>query len=301
MILQAGASSCFSSIPPCPISSSNRQPSSLTTPNFISIRYRNGRMCEFHDLHKELVPYADAWKWQKDIVAEKKALVETNHDCPDTLIVLQHHPVYTLGMGSSLEHLNFDMNDAPLDVYRTERGGEVTYHGPGQLVIYPIVNLRNHKMDIHWYLRALEEVIIRVLSSAFSIEASRVDGLTGVWFGMFLLYLLNELQRDHETFVIMLSGDQKLAAIGVKVSRWIAYHGVALNVTTDLAPFKSIVPCGIKDRRVGSIKSLLGIDDDDDTQLIETAYKSLIKEFSEVFDLGIQQIASSPILEGLEP
>ncbi|CAL1414787.1 unnamed protein product [Linum trigynum] len=277
MILQAGASSCFSSIPPCPISSSNRQPSSLTTPNFISIRYRNGRMCEFNDLHKELVPYADAWKWQKDIVAEKKALVETNHDCPDTLIVLQHHPVYTLGMGSSLEHLNFDMNDAPFNVYRTERGGEVTYHGPGQLVIYPIVNLRNHKMDIHWYLRALEEVIIRVLSSAFSIEASRVDGLTGVWFG-----------------------DQKLAAIGVKVSRWITYHGVALNVTTDLAPFKSIVPCGIKDSRVGSIKSLLGLDDEADTQLIETAYKSLIKEFSEVFELGIDHIASSPILEGLE-
>ncbi|CAI0388625.1 unnamed protein product [Linum tenue] len=277
MVLQAGAFSCFSSIPSGRISSSNRQPSSLTTSNFISIRGRNGRTCEFHDLHKELVPYAEAWKWQKDIVAEKKALIETNQDCPDTLIVLQHHPVYTLGMGSSLEHLNFDMDDAPFDVYRTERGGEVTYHGPGQLVMYPIVNLRNHKMDIHWYLRALEEVIIRVLSSAFSIEASRVDGLTGVWFGMILLC------------------DQKLAAIGVKVSRWIAYHGVALNVTTDLAPFESIVPCGIKDRRVGSIKSLLGLDDD--TQLIETAYKSLIKEFSEVFDLGIDQIAYSSILD----
>ncbi|CAL1359075.1 unnamed protein product [Linum trigynum] len=272
MILQAGASSCFSSILPGPISCSNRQSSSLRTSNFISIRDRNGRTGEFHDLHKELVPYAEAWKWQKDIVAEKKTLIETNQDCPDTLIVLQHHPVYTLGMGSSLEHLNFDMDDAPFDVYRTERGGEVTYHGPGQLVMYPIVNLRNHKMDIHWYLRALEEVIIRVLSSAFSIEASRVDGLTGVWFG-----------------------DQKLAAIGVKVSRWIAYHGVALNVTTDLAPFESIVPCGIKDRRVGSIKSLLGLDDD--TQLIETAYKSLIKEFSEVFDLGIDQIAYSSILD----
>ncbi|KAJ4850331.1 Octanoyltransferase LIP2p, chloroplastic, partial [Turnera subulata] len=152
------------------------------------------RTCECLDLHKELVPYGVAWNWQKGIVREKRALIERNEGCPDTLLVLQHCPVYTLGTGSSVEYFNFDLKDAPFDVYRTERGGEVTYHGPGQLVMYPILNLRNHKMDLHWYLRALEEVVIRVLDSTFSIKASRVEGLTGVW-----------------------AGDQKLAAIGIKV------------------------------------------------------------------------------------
>lgn len=89
--------------------------------------------CEFFDLHNELVPYGKAWDWQKDIVREKKALVERNQDCPDTLIVLQHYPVYTMGTGSSEEYLNFDVRHAPHEIYRTERGGEVTYHGPGQV------------------------------------------------------------------------------------------------------------------------------------------------------------------------
>ncbi|CAN0896100.1 Octanoyltransferase LIP2p, chloroplastic [Linum grandiflorum] len=261
--------STFSSIPPCPAgipqlpSSRAFQLSKPSNPKCLSIR-----TCELYDLHKEIVPYKEAWDWQKHIVEEKKVLVETNQDCPDTLIVLQHRPVYTLGTGSSVQHLNFDIQDAPFDVYRTERGGEVTYHGPGQLVMYPIMNLRNHKTDLHWYLRALEEVILRVLSSAFSIKASRVEGLTGVWFG-----------------------DQKLAAVGVKVSRWITYHGIALNVTTDLTPFDWIVPCGLKNKNVGSIKSLLG-GGLDDSQLIETAYQSLIEEFSQVFDLRI--LSNSP-------
>ncbi|CAN1230026.1 Octanoyltransferase LIP2p, chloroplastic [Linum perenne] len=266
--------STFSLIPSCPVPSSGAfklsKPSSLTNPKCLSIR-----TCELYDLHKQIVPYKEACQWQKDIVAEKKkALEETNQDSPDTLIVLQHLPVYTLGTGSSVEHLHFEMDDAPFDVYRTERGGEVTYHGPGQLVMYPIVDLRNHKMDLHWYLRSLEEVVLRVLSSTFCIKASRVEGLTGVWFG-----------------------DQKLAAVGVKVSRWITCHGIALNVTTDLTPFNWIEPCGIKNRKVGSIKSLLsGLDD---SQLIETAYQSLIKEFSEVFELRIHHV-TPPIFEAFE-
>ncbi|CAN1234234.1 Octanoyltransferase LIP2p, chloroplastic, partial [Linum perenne] len=240
-----------------------------------------GCRCELYDLHNVLVPYKEAWNWQKDIVdRKKKALMETNQDCPDTLIVLQHRPVYTLGTGSSVEHLHFEMDDAPFDVYRTERGGEVTYHGPGQLVMYPVVDLRNHKMDLHWYLRALEEVILRVLSSTFDIKASRVEGLTGVWFGMLLM-----------------CENQKLAAVGVKVSRWITCHGIALNVTTDLTPFDWIVPCGIKNRKVGSIKSLIG--GLDDLQLIETAYQSLIKEFSEVFELRIHHM-TPPIFEAFK-
>lgn len=90
--------------------------------------------CECFDLHKELVPYGEAWSWQKSIVRGKKALLERNEECPDTLIVLQHHPVYTMGTGSSEEFLNFNVRNAPYDIYRTERGGEVTYHGPGQVL-----------------------------------------------------------------------------------------------------------------------------------------------------------------------
>ncbi|KAL6526535.1 Octanoyltransferase LIP2p2, chloroplastic [Orobanche gracilis] len=236
----------------------------------VSVGDRPKRRCDLYDLHKELVPYAEAWSWQNAIVKSKKSLSRKNEDLADSLIILQHNPVYTLGTGSSEEYLKFDVNDAPFDLYRTERGGEVTYHGPGQLVMYPIMNLRHYKMDLHWYLRALEDVVIRAISSAFSIKASRIEGLTGVWVG-----------------------NKKLAAIGIKVSRWITCHGLALNVTTDITPFQRIVPCGIQDRQVGSIKDLLKenfqYERTDDYEFIDITYKSLIAEFSEVFqvDLGV--------------
>ncbi|KAI4366400.1 hypothetical protein MLD38_022281 [Melastoma candidum] len=248
------------------------------------------RSCELFDLHGRLVPYKDAWDWQRRIVEDKKALIERKCDCPDTLIVLQHQPVYTMGTGSSEEFLNFDPKQAPFDVYRTERGGEVTYHGPGQLVMYPIINLRNHKMDLHWYLRSLEEVVIRALSSAFSLEASRVEGLTGVWID-----------------------NRKLAAIGIRVSQWIAYHGLALNVTADLTPFRWIVPCGIRNREVGSIKSLIregwtcselgstpiSHADCSDSMLIDYTCNFLIKEFTEVFQLEVHPNQSGKAFEGV--
>ncbi|KAH0759201.1 hypothetical protein KY290_022694 [Solanum tuberosum] len=242
------------------------------------------RCCDCYDMYKELVPYAKAWSWQKTIVDERKAQIERDEDLADTLIVLQHQPVYTLGTGSSEENILFDVKNAPFELYRTERGGEVTYHGPGQLVMYPIINLRYHEMDLHWYLRSLEEVIIRVLSSSFSIEASRIDGLTGVWVG-----------------------GRKLAAIGIRVSHWVTYHGLALNVTTDLSPFQQIVPCGIRDRQVGSIKGLLrehshsngrgteNHQDINDVQLIDITHKSLVKEFCEVFQVDLQ-CKPSPLL-----
>ncbi|TMW92651.1 hypothetical protein EJD97_012754 [Solanum chilense] len=279
--------SMFCAIPPWKLSNPSKikQHSStaiLKSPTLTSCQAK--RCCDCYDMYKELVPYAKAWSWQKTIVDERKAQIERNEDLADTLIVLQHQPVYTLGTGSSEENIHFDVKNAPLELYRTERGGEVTYHGPGQLVMYPIINLRYHKMDLHWYLRSLEEVIIRVLSSSFSMEASRIDGLTGVWVG-----------------------GQKLAAIGIRVSQWVTYHGLALNVTTDLAPFQQIVPCGIRDRQVGSIKGLLrehshsngcGTDnhqDLDDVQLIDITHKSLVKEFCEVFQVELHN-KPSPLL-----
>ncbi|KAJ0025047.1 hypothetical protein Pint_08890 [Pistacia integerrima] len=287
MILAAASS--YGSVPTCPTldqsekprqtHSQSRKSLSITNQGFNSnatITHRNTKSCECYDFYKEIIPYNEAWSWQKNIVEEKKALIERNEECPDTLIILQHSPVYTLGTASSEKYLNFDLKNPPFQIYRTERGGEVTYHGPGQLVMYPIINLRNHKMDLHWYLRALEEVVIRVLFSTFSIKASRVEGLTGVWVG-----------------------NQKLAAIGIRASQWITYHGLALNVTTDLSPFSWIVPCGIQDRQVGSIKRLLKIDQSsngcretdldhpDNCQLIDITNNSLIKEFSEVFQVEV--------------
>ncbi|KAK9128888.1 hypothetical protein Syun_017685 [Stephania yunnanensis] len=235
------------------------------------------RSCECFDLHNEIVPYNKAWSWQKSMVRKRHTLIEKDEDYSDTLIVLQHPPVYTLGSGSSEEYLNFDKLNAPFDIYRTERGGEVTYHGPGQLVMYPILNLRHHKMDLHWYLRALEEVVIRTLFSTFSIKADRNAGFTGVWVG-----------------------DCKLAAIGIRVSKWTTYHGLALNVTADLSPFQHIVPCGIRNRRVGNIKGLLDesrfsngserniVLHTETVQLLDVTCESLLKEFSEVFQLALQ-------------
>ncbi|XP_071731469.1 octanoyltransferase LIP2p, chloroplastic-like [Rutidosis leptorrhynchoides] len=229
------------------------------------------RRCECYDMYKEVVPYPEAWSWQKSIVKDRKTLIDDDKDDSDSLIVLQHQPVYTLGTASTENNLNFNINDSPLPLYQTERGGEVTYHGPGQIMMYPIMNLRFQKMDLHWYLRALEEVVIRVLKITFSLKASRVDGLTGVWVG-----------------------DKKLAAIGIRVTRWLTYHGLALNVSTDLSPFNSIIPCGIRDRGVGNIKELLLNEpcssssyntSDDDGKLIDIAHDSLLKEFCEVFQV----------------
>ncbi|KAM3347649.1 hypothetical protein ACQJBY_021532 [Aegilops geniculata] len=231
------------------------------------------RRCELFDLHQQIVPLVDSWGWQKSIVERRKPLVgidtDTDEDHSDTLIALQHPPVYTLGNGNTEKYLNFNTEDTPIEIHRIDRGGEVTYHGPGQLVLYPILNLRYQKKDLNWYQRSLETVIIRALQSGFSIKASTIEGLTGVWVG-----------------------DQKVAAIGIMCARWIVYHGLALNVTTDLTPFQHIVPCGIKGRGVGSIKQILqkvsNGREHNDAELINIAYESLIKEFAEFFQLSLE-------------
>ncbi|KAL1214175.1 Octanoyltransferase LIP2p2 [Cardamine amara subsp. amara] len=251
------------------LSNVNRNRVSTSFKIINSENHKNPRKCECFDLYDQLVPYKKAWSWQKNILNKKKSILDRNQECSDTVIILQHPSVYTMGTKSSENYLNFDIKNAPFDVYRTERGGEVTYHGPGQLVMYPIINLRNHKMDLHWYLRKLEEIVIRVLYSAFDINASRVNGLTGVWVG-----------------------NQKVAAIGIRVLKWITYHGLALNVTTDLTPFNSIVPCGIRNRGVASVKGLIEDGEDvklDDSELLDIAHESLLNEFSEVFQLQIEK------------
>jgi len=170
------------------------------------------------------VDYDQAWEAQRQLVRTHKAA-----PTPDWLLLAEHPPVYTLGQGASLEFLRFDPASPPHPLYRVERGGEVTHHCPGQLVGYPVLQLKRHRPDLHWYLRQLEAVIIQTLA-AFDLPGERVPGRTGVWIGQ-----------------------HKLAAIGIKVSRWVTMHGFALNVCPDLSGFEAIVPCGISDGAVGSM------------------------------------------------
>ncbi|NEU74251.1 lipoyl(octanoyl) transferase LipB [Hassallia byssoidea VB512170] len=174
--------------------------------------------------NQALMGYSDALVWQRSLLNERTS----NPNLDDVLILLEHPPVYTLGQGATTEFLK-DIDKSTHDVHRVERGGEVTYHCPGQLVGYPILNLQRYCKDLHWYLRQLESVLIRVLA-VYGLQGDRVPGFTGVW----------------------LEG-RKVAAIGIKVSRWITMHGFALNVCPDLTGFERIVPCGIADKPVGSL------------------------------------------------
>lgn len=170
-----------------------------------------------------ITPYETAWETQRSLLQNRL----TDPDLPDILLLLEHPAVYTLGTGSNPDFIKFAPAEFP--TYRVERGGEVTYHCPGQLVGYPILNLRYYQQDLHWYLRQLEEVIIQALRE-YNLQGERIPGLTGVW----------------------IEG-RKVAAIGVKVKRWITMHGFSLNVCPDLSGFSHIIPCGISDRPVGSL------------------------------------------------
>ncbi|GLI68314.1 hypothetical protein VaNZ11_012675 [Volvox africanus] len=194
------------------------------------------RVIVVYDLSQEVVDYEQAWAWQRALLdrAAAAAADEGTRGCRNAVLLLQHPPVYTLGAGSTTDHLRFIPDNSTIPLYRTERGGEVTYHGPGQLVMYPILDLQALKPDLHWYLRQLEEVVIQALDAVSGIRGERLEGLTGVWVD-----------------------GAKVAAIGVRAKKWVAYHGLALNVVTDLSPFSRIVPCGIADRPVTSVKKVL--------------------------------------------
>lgn len=178
------------------------------------------------------VPYAEALALQEATVLERR-----RGDAPDSLLLLEHPPVITLGRGSDPRHLLADdaeLEARGIELHHCGRGGDVTYHGPGQLVGYPIIALRGARRDAHRYLRDLEQALIRCAAD-FGVRAERKPGLTGVW-----------------------AGGKKLAAIGVRLSTgWITSHGFALNVSTDLRGYETIVPCGIRDRGVTSLAELL--------------------------------------------
>lgn len=183
-----------------------------------------------------LVPYADGLELQRRLVEERKA-----DRIPDTLLLLQHPHVLTVGVKKDgREHILASpdrLSSLGVDVFETGRGGDVTYHGPGQLVGYPIIDLNPDRRDVHRYVRDLEEVMIRVCAD-YGLEAGRVKGFSGAW-------------------LRSISGDEKIGAIGVRISRWITSHGFAFNVTTDVDFFNLIVPCGITDRGVTSLAAKL--------------------------------------------
>jgi lipoyl(octanoyl) transferase len=197
------------------------------------------------------IPYAEGLALQADLVAERQA-----GRVPDTLLLLEHEPVFTLGRNAKAENLLLSaevLRARGFDVLETGRGGDVTYHGPGQVVGYPILDLGPDRRDVHRYVRDLEEVMIRTCAD-YGVGAGRVAGLTGAWVG-----------------------DEKIGAIGVRIARWVTSHGFALNVSTDLAPFGLIVPCGIRERGVTSLERLAG------TVGIDGAMARLAHHFAQVF------------------
>jgi lipoate-protein ligase B len=204
-------------------------------------------------------PYEWVWDFQKRLLSRR-----AEGQIPDCLITTEHEPVITMGRGTHKSNLLADADELKrrgVALFEIERGGDITFHGPGQLVLYPIIDLKERGRDSHKYLRDLEQVTILTLAE-FGLTAGTKKGLTGVWVG-----------------------DAKVAAIGVAASKWITYHGVALNVATDLDYFKLINPCGITNYPVGSVANLLGRDPG-----LEQLRSTMVKQFAEYFGYASAQV-----------
>jgi lipoyl(octanoyl) transferase len=213
-------------------------------------------MKELLVIHLGLVEYGAAWELQRSVAAARKAGA-----IPDVLLLCEHPHVITLGRSGNISNLRVPENmlqKMGVSFFETNRGGDITYHGPGQLVGYPILNLAEIRRDVGWYVRSLEEAMIRA-TAEFGIESKRVSGRPGVW-----VYVPagsageseNEVKDVEEGKEV--KDEEKLGAIGVHLSRWVTSHGFAYNVSTDLRYFDLIVPCGIAGKRATSLEKLLG-------------------------------------------
>jgi lipoate-protein ligase B len=202
----------------------------------------------FDVLDLGLRPYKGIWEYQKDLQKQR-----IQNKIKDTIILVEHFPVYTLGKNANKNHL-LNNRDKSVEIFNIERGGDITFHGPGQLVCYPIIDLSNYKKSISWYMRTLENVIIETLRK-YNLRGYRISGLTGVWVG-----------------------EQKIAAQGVKISRWVTMHGFSLNVNTNLLFYDGIIPCGIFHYGVTSLESLLG-----EKQKMSEVKKVVISKFKNIF------------------
>jgi lipoyl(octanoyl) transferase len=225
--------------------------------------------------------YKQAWDYQEKLFGDIIALKTRNRLRPETsplptpnyLLFCQHPHVYTLGKSGKPEHLLLgaeELSKVGATFYPINRGGDITYHGPGQLVGYPIIDLDNFFTDIHKYMRLLEEAVILTLAD-FGLDAGRIPGLTGVWLG----------HRDHVN-------PRKICAMGVKTSRWVTMHGFALNVNTDLSYFSYIVPCGITDKAVTSVAAELGQE-----VKMEAVESKMIRHLAGLFGMEIPELKGS--------
>ncbi len=221
-----------------------------------------------------MMDYKKAWDYQEELflktieikTANRKIEEESHQITPNYLIFLEHPHVYTLGKSGSESNLLLDENglkEKKATYYKINRGGDITYHGPGQIVGYPILDLDNFFTDIHKYLRLLEEAVILTLQD-YGIESGRIKGLTGVWI-------------DHEEGA---ENPRKICALGVKSSRWVTMHGFAFNVNTDLNYFKNIIPCGIDDKAVTSMEAELG--EKQDMTVVSNKLKQYIADLFEM-------------------
>lgn len=220
------------------------------------------------------IEYETAWNLQARLLQSRQ-----EGRIPDILLLLQHPHTYTIGKRGGDEHLlapTDELNRRGIRVFHIDRGGDITYHGPGQVVGYPILDLHDYYLDVHRYLRDLEEVLIRALSR-FGLRASREPGLTGVWVDT------------------TGGGRAKIAAIGVKTSRWVTMHGFALNVNTDLRYFGQIIPCGISNRPVTSMQEGLGRPLD-----LKHVEDIVVDEFGCVFGIEFETRAAIELLEEQE-
>ena len=235
-----------------------------------------------------LIRYTEAYGLQKRIVAARKT-----NAIGDVLLVCEHTPVITQGRNGKREHLLVSesvLRQRNVEFYETSRGGDVTYHGPGQLVGYPILQLGAIRKDVVWYVRMLEEVMIRT-SAEFGICAHREEGKTGIWVAgeeKDFTQRTRSSQRKE-------SAAEKLGAIGVHISRWVTSHGFAYNVSTDLRNFDLIVPCGIAGRKATSLEKLLGR-----TVKLSDVAPKIVRHFGEVFGLEMKAGSREELLEKLD-
>jgi len=241
--------------------------------------------CSIVDLG--LIPYGEAWELQKRVVAARKA-----DAIEDVLLFCEHRHVITLGRSGNRANLLASesvLRQKGVEYFETIRGGDITYHGPGQIVGYPILNLGAIRRDVVWYVRTLEEAMIRATAD-LGIAARREDGKTGIWVDTpqrIATQSSQSAQGKEET-------TEKLAAIGVHISRWVTSHGFAYNVATDLRYFELIVPCGITDRKATSLEKLLG------RQVsLEEIRALLAKHVCDVFGLTIRTEEAAELLAKL--
>ncbi len=232
-----------------------------------------------------MIGYAEAWELQKRVVAARKAgAIE------DVLLLCEHSPVITLGRSGKRENLRASehvLRQKGVEFHATDRGGDITYHGPGQIVGYPILNLGAIRRDVVWYVRTLEEAMIRA-TAEFGITAVREPGKTGVWVDV--AQSSSALATRHSP----LATSEKLAAIGVHISRWVTSHGFAYNVSTDLRNFDLIVPCGIADRKATSLEKLLGRNVDE-----KEVSPRIAKHLGEVLGLKMKEASKKELMEKL--